>query len=151
MVDTNFESLENILPIQGPMRLLDKIVSCADGVIECEVSHKSSSAFTNLRGQRPAWVGIEYVCQAILALEILARLDEGKAVKPGFIIGAKCAEFSRAFFEPGEELLVRVETQVTVNSIFGAYSGQIFNGEEEVMSAIVKGAFAEDPSSIWDA
>ncbi len=144
-------SIEDILPHREPMIWLSNVVSYEDGFVECEVSHSSTSPFTDEYGRRPSWVGIEYVCQAILALEGISRLEDGKRAVPGFILGAKRIEFTRAYFEANETMLVRVETQVTVDSTFGAYSGELFIRGERVMQSIVKGVLVEDPASIWNA
>ena len=118
-------------------------------LIECEACHAPSDAFTNALGQRPAWVGIEYVCQAILALEGICRLKEGKQPKPGFIIGARRVEFAQSYFDADIPLVVRAETEVTMASKFGAYRGEIFCGDSSLMRAVVKGLLVEDPQRIW--
>ena len=144
-------SIEQLVPITAPMLLLGEVLSYDELHIECRIHHHDQKAFVNHRAQRPAWVGLEYICQAILALQNIQRLCEGKAIKPGFIIGAKRVNFAKSFFELSESPIVRVEGKLAMDATLGVYDGEVVSAGESAVTATVKGVLVEDPESIWGA
>jgi len=60
---------EQVLPHRAPMVMLKEIIECGEDSITCSFTHKAHDIFTDEEGRRPAWVGLEYMCQSIAALE----------------------------------------------------------------------------------
>jgi len=140
---------EQVLPHRAPMLLLKEVLSCSDSAIQCKFMHVPEDAFTDAHGRRPAWVGIEYMCQAIAALEGTLRLRENETIKPSFVIGSKRVSVKEPYLLPNQEFLVNVETQMRDDAMFGAYSTEVLLDGRCIMSAIIKGVMIENPEEIW--
>jgi predicted hotdog family 3-hydroxylacyl-ACP dehydratase len=104
-----FNTVADLLPHRPPMLLIDKVLAWDDSYLEAIVEHTSPNIFTDANGNVPAWVGIEYMAQAVGAWVGIQSLEKGGSVRIGFLLGTHkylsfCDHFSEA-----ETLLVRVD------------------------------------------
>ncbi len=100
--------MEDLLPHAPPLVLLDDLVECGDGTITCGLTVRGDGLF-DTDGAVPAWIGIEYMAQAVAAYSGVQRQRSGDAVRVGFLLGTRRFVTSVPAFPVGQRLLVRAE------------------------------------------
>src|SRR5215471_7164387 len=80
--------IRSLLPHAGPMVLLDRVISVDEDSLLAEVCIRSDSLFCN-GGGVGAWVGVEYMAQAIGAWAGYTAQLRGEPVKLGFLLGTR--------------------------------------------------------------
>lgn len=103
-------AVAEVVPHAGRMLLIDEILDYSSGSLTACVSIRESSLF--LTGNAvPAWVGIEYMAQAIAAWAgVQARL-RGEPVKAGYLLGSRQYQASHPVFTLGDTLTIVVSKQ----------------------------------------
>lgn len=101
-------AVEELLPHGPTMRLLDRLVSYDADTVTCEVTIRPDSRFC-AEGGVPAWVGIEYMAQALCAYIGIQRLQEGRPVQVGLLLGTRAYDCALAAFPLGSRLEVSAE------------------------------------------
>jgi predicted hotdog family 3-hydroxylacyl-ACP dehydratase len=91
------------LPHEGVMRLIDQIGECGTAY----AAIRSDNPFLQPDGL-PAWVGLEYMAQAVAAGHNL-RNARGGAARPGVITSFRELEYARDWLDPALALTVRTE------------------------------------------
>ncbi len=104
-----FNSVSELLPHRGDMILLDHITSWGEDYVEATVLHRGNHLFTDPDGNVPAWVGIEYMAQAIAALAGIRALREGRPIRIGFLLGTRKYESHIPYFKRGIPVTIRAE------------------------------------------
>lgn len=98
--------VSELVPHSGDMMLLDELVSYDEESLVAAVTIKDSAPFFRTTGDPltggvagvPAWVGLEYMAQAIAAWSGMKGRDEGRPPKPGFLIGTRRYVSNQAVF-----------------------------------------------------
>ncbi|MDA9090582.1 hotdog family protein [Porticoccaceae bacterium] len=106
-------SVIDVIPHGAPMSLLDDITSYTDTGLEAEVTIKESSLFCEEYGV-PAWIGVEYMGQAVAAWAGVQARSDGRPVKIGFLVSTRRYESPVSHFPLGSQLKINVE-QLTDN------------------------------------
>ncbi|MFL0798861.1 MAG: hypothetical protein K6L80_00310 [Agarilytica sp.] len=133
----------------GGMLLIDEISQFGETNLEAIVYHHPKCPFSNAQGKIPTWVGLEYMCQTILALEGVQRIEEKRPISIGFFLGTKRYQVAKPYFDVGEKVVIHVDEYMKNEADLGVHSCTIHgvNGEE-LASAIIKGAMPKDPFAI---
>jgi predicted hotdog family 3-hydroxylacyl-ACP dehydratase len=120
----------DVVPHKPPMSLLRHVLSHDADFTLCDVAIESGSLF--LSGTRvDAWVGLEYMAQAVAAhAGMVARLS-GKPVEIGFLLGTRRADFFTDGYRVGQIL------QVAVRHVWG--EGELFSFDCSITDALVAG------------
>ena len=106
--------VEELLPHDPPMVLLDRVTSYDESTLTAEVDIRPGSMLCGDDGV-PGWVGIEYMAQAAAVHAALsARSGDApstsRPVSGGIsLLGTRRLALSRAWLEPGEALEVEAE------------------------------------------
>lgn len=116
-------SIKDIVPHDPPMVLLDRYISSDDVSLIAEVDISETSAFFEPGQGVPAYVGIEYIAQAISAFNGLSDYTQGKPVQLGFLLGSRKVEISQAYFAPQSTITVSVRVS------FNDGEMAVFDGE----------------------
>jgi len=102
-----YPPVEELLPHAAPMVLLDAVEE-ADGLrCRCRVEVRSGAPFVG-DGGVPAFVGVEYLAQAVGALSGWRARLSGKAPQLGFLLSVREYASDVAMFPMGTTLLVEV-------------------------------------------
>ena len=127
-MSANYQVLD-VVPHGLPMSLLDAIEAWSQHSITAIVTIRRDSMFCESAGV-PAWVGVEYMGQAIAAWAGIQAREAGNPVKIGFLVSARRYETGRSHFPVGAQLKI-CATQVTDNiSGLGVFECQIeYDGE----------------------
>jgi predicted hotdog family 3-hydroxylacyl-ACP dehydratase len=97
-----------LLPHSGRAVLLERVVAHDDTTTVCLVDPYADSRFRDSEGRVPAWIGLEYMAQAIAAHGGLLDLAAGRERRPGFFLGSRRLVFTVDSFPAGVRLSVRV-------------------------------------------
>jgi predicted hotdog family 3-hydroxylacyl-ACP dehydratase len=110
-----------LVPHSGPMVLLDRVVSAEEESLCAEVRIRKDSLFYAADGVG-AWVGLEYMAQAISAYAGYSAWLRGQPVKIGFLLGTRRYECNRPDFRAGA--LLRIHVRRVFQSEMGLASFQ---------------------------
>ena len=118
--------IRTLVPHAGPMVLLDRVVSFEEEKLCAEVTIRPDSLFCSETGVG-AWVGIEYMAQAIAAHAGYGAQLIGEPVKIGFLLGSRRYDVACSSFAVGSVLRVHVNRVLVSDSGLGSYECQIEN------------------------
>jgi predicted hotdog family 3-hydroxylacyl-ACP dehydratase len=116
--------IRTLVPHAGPMVLLDRVVSFENENLCAEVTIRTDSMFCGDDGVG-AWVGIEYMAQAIAAHAGYEQQLHGEPIKIGFLLGSRRYESSCATFKIGTVLQVHVHRVLLSENGLGSYECRI--------------------------
>jgi len=128
--------IRSLLPHAGPMVLLDRVISVDEDSLLAEVCIRSDSLFCN-GGGVGAWVGVEYMAQAIGAWAGYTAQLRGEPVKLGFLLGTRSYECRRPIFLLGSVLRVHVQRLFQSENGLASFKCFIDNEEGRVVTANV--------------
>ena len=128
--------IRSLVPHAGPMVMLDRVISVDEDSLLAEVRIRSDSLFCSADGVG-AWVGIEYMAQAIGAWAGYHARLRGEPIKLGFLLGTRRYECRRPIFVLGSVLRVRVRRVFQDENGLGSFECSIDNEEGRVAAATV--------------
>lgn len=112
-----------LLPHDPPMVLLDRAVSYDEQSLLAEVEVRQNSMLCGIDGV-PAWVGIEYMAQAVAAHAGFRARLKGAPPEIGYLLGTRTYTCSVSNFPVGVILTVRIESLFTEMGL-GAFACSI--------------------------
>ena len=128
--------IEYVIPHRGAMRLIDRLLDRdADG-IRVGLTVPGDGLFIEPAGM-PAWVGIEYMAQAIAAWAGCRARAAGREPPLGFLLGTRRYEPALAHFPAGAELVVEARCEMMGDNGVGAFACRILLGGEPVAETVV--------------
>ena len=110
-------AVEKVVPHRAPMCLLRYVLKHDADSTTCDVLIGPSSLFLE-KGRVDAWVGLEYMAQAVAAHVGMVARKSGKVPQIGFWLGTRRANFFTDGFRTGQTL------RVTVRPVWG--EGRLF-------------------------
>ena len=121
-----FPPITELIPHRLGMVLLKRVLSVQHDTLCAEVIIDRSDLFFDVQNNEiGAWVGIEYMAQAIAALEGYLAAQRGEPVQVGFLLGSRRYEAHCAGFAPGSILHVQVHRILEHDNGLGAFECQI--------------------------
>jgi predicted hotdog family 3-hydroxylacyl-ACP dehydratase len=122
------EELLSIIPHRGRMLLLTKVneYDLNEESIEVEYHLTEDCLFYDPAACGvPAWVGFEFIAQAVSAFMGIKTRIRGEPVKIGFILGVSQARMGLSFFKPGSIIVIKAKEYENMDPIY-IYTGEIF-------------------------
>jgi predicted hotdog family 3-hydroxylacyl-ACP dehydratase len=116
--------IRELVPHAGTMVLLERVLHADDERLCAEVRIGPDSLFY-ADGAVGAWVGIEYMAQAIAAWAGFCARGRGEAVQVGFLLGSRRYEADVAAFADGSVLHVHAQCVMQGESGLGAFECSI--------------------------
>lgn len=113
-----------LVPHSGRMVLLDRALHADEDNLSAEVRIRETSMLADANGVG-AWVGIEYMAQAIAAHAGWLSLQRGEEVKVGFLLGSRKFESRVPHFAQGSVLQVHVHRVLQAGNGLGAFECRI--------------------------
>ncbi|WP_088332631.1 3-hydroxylacyl-ACP dehydratase [Lacimicrobium sp. SS2-24] len=134
----NHYSIEQVLAHRAPMILLDKLVNYDTESACCQVTIKSVSPFYQPQSRQvPAYVGIEYMAQAIAAFAGANDLDSERDIKVGFLLGTRKYQTEVQGFTRDQQLDIHVTRLYQEESGLSVFECYIMEQERVLASAKV--------------
>ncbi len=143
-----FTSIEDLILHRPPMLLLESVAECNEKGLTAVVNPASSHLFANPDGTIPAWVGIEYMAQAISARAGIAARSRGEAISVGLLLGTRKYTTHVESFAPDQKLLVKVRELFRDETNLVLFDCQIYNEETLLATAEVKGIEPDDIKAV---
>ena len=112
------------VPHRGAMSLLDEVERCDDHSVVACVRVPAGGLFCGPGGV-PAWVGIEYMAQAIAAWSGVRARTGGGSPRIGYLLGSRRYEAHVAAFEPGACLQVHAQCEFIGDNGLGLFDCRI--------------------------
>jgi len=125
-----------LVPHSGAMCLLDRVLHSDSDTLCAEVTIRQSSVFLQKDGVG-AWVGIEYMAQAIAAYAGTMAHLEGHPIKVGFLLGTRQYDCSQSHFTIGMVLQIKVRHTLQVANGLSSFDCRIHEGEILMASATI--------------
>lgn len=129
-------TLEDILPHRPPMILLTALLAYDTESARCMTRISADSPFFDAgMNAVPAYIGVEYMAQAIAACAGAKALDGSGSVKLGFLLGTRRYAPAVSLFPNGAELIIDVREVLQDDSGLGVYECSIHCQDEHWVSA----------------
>jgi len=144
-------SPDQVLPQRAPMLLIDQITAWSNEWIEVIVNHQNPTLFSQANGNTPAWVALEYICQAAAAHAGILQLESGQNIKLALVLGTRKLDIAQTHFKPQERLLIRAQMDMVSTEGIGVYKCDIYTLEPTkklLSSCSIKAIMLDDPTSI---
>lgn len=130
--------IRDLVPHSGAMSLLDRLLGADDENLSAEVVIREDSVFC-ADGAVGAWVGVEYMAQAVAAhAGYTARLRD-EPVRVGFLLGTRRYACSVPAFAVGSTLQIHVQRALQGENGLGAFDCRIVDAHDgaELASATI--------------
>jgi predicted hotdog family 3-hydroxylacyl-ACP dehydratase len=122
--EINLPEIRTLLPQAGAMVLLDRLVAADTDTLCAELEIGPGSLFCDGQGVG-AWVGVEYMAQAVAAHAGYGAYLRGEPVRVGFLLGARRYEASQPLFAVGSVLHVHVQRALQGENGLAAFECRI--------------------------
>lgn len=117
--------IQSIVPHVPPVLSLGRLEAADEHSLTAWVEVNKDSIFCVGPDGVPVWVALEYLGQAVAALEGLRALNEGRAVPMGYLLGTRQLETPIESFPIGAELRIKVaEVHASPNGL-AVFDGSI--------------------------
>lgn len=142
----NKYNIEDVLPHDAPMILLDELISFDEESGTCShiISDTSLLFDENLQGV-PSYVGIEYMAQSIAAYANANEILNGRAVEIGFLVSTRKYKCDSSVFKKGMKLIIMVNKLYRDDSGLSAFDCSISENNNQIASARINVFQPEDP------
>jgi len=114
------------------MLLLSRIVAWDERSLVGEVDVREESAFAEAGMGVPRWVALEYMAQAVGALDGIRLRLRGRPVPPGYLLGTRQLEHIDGHFRPGSTLRIEVNEVLAGENGLGAFHCRLDDGGRAV-------------------
>ena len=112
------------VPHRGAMSLLDSVERCDDHDVVARVRVPAQGLFNGADGVH-AWVGIEYMAQAVAAWSGARARVRGGSPRIGYLLGSRRYEAAVPAFAPGAELTVVAHCELMGDNGMGMFDCRI--------------------------
>ena len=145
----SYPAIQFLVPHQSPMILIDRVVSANLEELVAEVCIHPQSLFFDGYGVG-AWVGIEYMAQAIAAHAGYQAQAKGLPIKVGFLLGTRRFESAKPRFMQGEVLHIHVRCALQSENGLGAFECSIYNALQPAVSLVNATITVFQPENVDD-
>jgi predicted hotdog family 3-hydroxylacyl-ACP dehydratase len=122
------------VPHRGAMSLLDRVEAADEDGVVAWVTVPADGLFATAEGV-PAWVGIEYMAQAVAAWSGARARDGGGSPRIGFLLGSRRYEARESVFAAGAQLRVSARCELIGANGLGMFDCRIEHAGRELATA----------------
>lgn len=133
-----FAPIEDLILHRPPMLLLKAVTHWQETGVDAIVDPRDSYLFADSSGMIPAWVGIEYMAQAISAFAGINARSRGEPLCLGFLLGTRKYTAQATSFHPQQNLLVKVRELLRDEDNLVLFDCQIYADDKLLASAELK-------------
>ena len=132
------DSIEDLVLHRAPMLLVQSVIDWNEAGAEVLVDTKDSILFADSQGNIPAWVGIEYMAQAVAAYAGIVSKLNNEPLRLGFLLGTRRYSSNVSAFSPNQQLRVSVKELMRDENNLVLFDCYIFSGDELLARAELK-------------
>ncbi|MES2673042.1 MAG: hypothetical protein V4660_02325 [Pseudomonadota bacterium] len=143
-----FPAIEELILHRAPMLLLESVVEWNEMGLSAVVNPASSYLFADADGAIPAWVGIEYMAQAISAFAGIVARSRGETISVGLLLGTRKYVTQVANFVPEQKLVVKVRELLRDETNLVLFDCQIYADKILLASAEIKAMEPDDVKAV---
>ena len=114
-------TVENLVPHRGAMSWLDEVISVDDASVHARSTIRSDRLFVR-DGLVGAWVGVEFMAQAVAAWAGHRARSKGGVVNIGFLLGTRRYEITRPQYAVGDVLDIEARCELMGDNGLGMFS-----------------------------
>ncbi|MBJ7550324.1 hotdog family protein [Marinomonas ostreistagni] len=118
-------SVEELVPHSGRMSLLSRVTVVEGDSLFAEVDIHEGATFAEQNGV-PAWVGLEYLAQAIGAYAGYQERTQDGVPKIGFLLGTRKYSCNCEYFPLGTTLTLKVTRNMQADNGLSAFDGELY-------------------------
>lgn len=133
---TSHWPIEALIPHSGEMILLDEVLQSDHDSIVASCTPKAEGLLHRADGSVPAWVGIEYMAQAIAAFAGIEAKRAGQEIRLGFLLGTRHYHSNVTHFLPGQPLMIRAERSIEDSNGLSVFNCTIEGSDVRVEASI---------------
>ncbi len=105
-------TMEELIPHSGAMVLVDEVLEHTDDTVVTRYTPRRGGLFNREDDSVPAWLGIEYMAQAIATFAGLEARKAGRDIRLGFLLGTRHYHSHTPRFSPDQPLTVRAQRSI---------------------------------------
>lgn len=147
MVDKMQHDIEQVIPHRGAMRLIDRVLEWSEPDITVALTVPLDGPFHETGGV-PAWVGIEYMAQAIGAWSGCRARSHGKPPRIGFLLGTRRYTAEVGYFAPGAALRVRAHCELINSDGLGMFACRILRDDDQLLASANISVYQPDDTQL---
>jgi len=106
---------------RAPMMFVDEIIESGPGFLVAGVHIRPGVPFFEPSRGVPAWVGLEYMAQAVAAFAGIRARTDHKPISLGMLIGCRQYSSEISSFAPGTRIDVRIQELASVENGLGSF------------------------------
>ncbi len=129
-----YDNISEFMPHDRPMALLTRLIEARPGRLVAEVQIGSESMFYRPGEGVASYLSLEYMAQAVAALDGFWKAKNGRTPSIGFLLGTRAMPLARPFFNVGEVLTVTVVERFNDGNM-ASFDGCVECGSETVATA----------------
>jgi len=148
-LDVQSVAIEAVVPHRGRMLLVNRLLARDEGSVVVGAVINADNLFVEDRGV-PAWVGIEYMAQAISAWAGCRGLARGEPARIGFLVGTRRYACRVRHFAIGARLRIEARRELFGDNGMGMFSCRILEGDSELALAQVSVFEPPDPTAFLE-
>ena len=145
----NIPDIRSLLPHSGSMVLLDRVIAADEESVCAEVRIRENSLFFSAGGVG-AWVGMEYMAQAIGAYAGYNAKLRGDPIRIGFLLGTRRYQCSQPLFALGSLLKIYARRIFQSENGLASFDCHIDDENGQLASATVTVFQPADAEAIFD-
>ena len=149
MINTEplYRDIEELVLHRPPMLLVHALTEWDAISAEVLVNTQDSALFAETDGRIPAWVGIEYMAQAVSAYAGILAKQNGEPLCLGFLLGTRRYSTNVSHFSAGEQLRICVKELLRDETNLVLFDCHIYRGIDLLATAEIKAIQPKDAAS----
>jgi predicted hotdog family 3-hydroxylacyl-ACP dehydratase len=142
-----FQPIEHYVPHRRGLLLIDRVLAADDDSAVCELTVRDGLFADTDAAIVPAWVGIEYMAQAIAAWAGVRHARDGSQPRPGFLLGSRRYMAHVNAFPLGQRLHVSVTCELLGDNGLGMFECAILDALSGQPQAEARVSVYEQPEN----
>lgn len=129
--------ITELVPHQGPMCLLERVLSCAGDELAAQARISPDQLFLDSQGPGEglgAWVGIELMAQAVAAWAGVQGRLRGEPPRIGLLLGSRRYRSQQARLAAGSVLRIEVRREFQADNGLGQFDCRILQADGAVLA-----------------
>jgi predicted hotdog family 3-hydroxylacyl-ACP dehydratase len=148
MENNSIPHIHHLVPHRGAMCLLDAVIAHDADTVEALTAVRGDSPFAD-GGAVGAWLGIEYMAQAVAAFAGLRAHAHGKPAPLGLLVGTRRYTALCERFAAGSSLRVRAERKFEADNGMASFDCRILGADDTLLAEATLMVFQpEDPAQV---